>query len=206
MHRDGDIRGLSTRCGVVDGVSYLTWENSYVPRPRTSVVKIEPNMFAENAGTSLPAPLAALVDPDDPAMAFIVAGVVRAAFDGFDLHDSTELAAVVNAARRRYERSGTTPFDRVARIAEAHEVRAAREARSVIYYARLGNRVKIGTTTDLKLRMQQIRPEELLATEPGGRAVERERHGQFNALRTSGEWFMYSGPLVQFVETLRAAA
>jgi hypothetical protein len=41
--------------------------------------------------------------------------------------------------------------------------------------------VKIGTTTDLKSRLNQLRsdPQYVVAIEPGGRDVERQRHLQF---------------------------
>ena len=38
---------------------------------------------------------------------------------------------------------------------------------SIVYYMRIGDRVKIGTTTNLKRRRAEINPEELMATEPG---------------------------------------
>lgn len=61
----------------------------------------------------------------------------------------------------------------------------------VVYYAKYRDRVKIGTTTNLRQRMSQIVTVELLyGYEPGGLPVERRRHRQFADLRTTvGEWF-----------------
>jgi hypothetical protein len=51
-----------------------------------------------------------------------------------------------------------------------------------VYYLMIGpSTVKIGTTTDLKSRLNQLRsdPQYVVAIEPGGRDVERQRHLQF---------------------------
>lgn len=74
----------------------------------------------------------------------------------------------------------------------------------VVYYMRVGNRVKIGTSANLDLRLKTINPEELMATEPGGTGHERHRHAQFQALRTHGEWFRLEGALAEHIEKLRA--
>jgi T5orf172 domain len=74
---------------------------------------------------------------------------------------------------------------------------------SVVYYMRLGDRVKIGVTINLASRMADIRPEELMAAEPGDRSIEQARHRQFAHLRTSGEWFRLEAPLTDFIEALR---
>lgn len=76
----------------------------------------------------------------------------------------------------------------------------------VVYYARIGNRVKIGTSTNLPTRMQVIRPEEIMVLEAGGFDVEQRRHLQFKALRTHGEWFKLEGALVEHIAQLRAQA
>lgn len=53
--------------------------------------------------------------------------------------------------------------------------------RSVVYYVRTGLYVKIGYTSNLKARLSSLRldPTALLATEPGGRALEAQRHAEF---------------------------
>lgn len=74
----------------------------------------------------------------------------------------------------------------------------------VVYYMRIGNRIKIGTTTNLRDRLATINPEELLALEVGGSRAEHERHREFADLWTHGEWFRYEGRLVAHIERLRA--
>lgn len=78
-----------------------------------------------------------------------------------------------------------------------------KDALPVVYYARLGNRMKIGWTSNLPRRMTVIQPEELLATEPGGPDEEAVRHVQFADLHVVGEWFKYQGALVEHVSLLR---
>lgn len=73
----------------------------------------------------------------------------------------------------------------------------------VVYYMRIGDRVKIGTSVSLEQRLMTINPEELMALERGGVSVEQARHREFKALRTHGEWFRLEGRLVTHIERLR---
>lgn len=116
-------------------------------------------------------------------------------FEGVELYRK-QLA--LSAAREREE-------------AEQERARAVREFRAkgyttydgaaVVYYVRLGpDRIKIGTTTSLRVRMSDLRVrsmEDVLAAEPGGRMVERERHKQFKHLRMRGR---YGALLEEFSE------
>lgn len=74
---------------------------------------------------------------------------------------------------------------------------------SVVYYVLFGDRIKIGTTTNLTRRLQDLPHDELLATEPGGTGVERQRHAQFGVYRVTGEWFEMGDELVDHVNELR---
>lgn len=74
--------------------------------------------------------------------------------------------------------------------------------RHVVYYMRLGNRAKIGTSRNLKKRIANIQPEDCMAYEHGDRHVELQRHKQFAHLRVSGEWFELADELVRHVNTL----
>lgn len=78
---------------------------------------------------------------------------------------------------------------------------------AVVYYLRFGDRVKIGTTTNLKTRMQSIPYDELLGTEPGSYDIERERHQQFRAARiyANREWFNLTEELHQHIAGLPSA-
>lgn len=77
----------------------------------------------------------------------------------------------------------------------------------VVYYLALSpTTVKIGTTTDLAMRVRSLRTnlQYVLAVEPGGRDVERARHEQFAADRISRrEDFRVSEALEKHINALR---
>lgn len=101
-------------------------------------------------------------------------------------------------------------FDRVRREADVRRARArvVERAEGVVYYIRVGDQVKIGTTTNLRERMIALRVDgsDLLATEPGGYDVERRRHHEFADERYGRrENFALSDRLAAHIERLRAA-
>jgi hypothetical protein len=84
----------------------------------------------------------------------------------------------------------------------------------VVYFARAGRFVKIGTTCYPERRVQQIRratsggavpldvdrrTTELVTTVPGGRAHERAMHERFVEARAVGEWFHATPELLAFI-------
>jgi hypothetical protein len=73
----------------------------------------------------------------------------------------------------------------------------------VVYYLRLGNRIKIGTSTNLPTRLLALPHDEVLAVEPGGNAVEHNRHLQFAKHRKTGEWFASSPELREHIASVR---
>jgi hypothetical protein len=48
----------------------------------------------------------------------------------------------------------------------------------VVYYIRRDGFIKIGVTGNFIQRMHKLRPDEVLAVEPGGRSLETARHRQ----------------------------
>lgn len=88
------------------------------------------------------------------------------------------------------------------------EVAAARTARDeaatwYVYYVRIGDRIKIGTSGNIKSRIASLMPDEVLATEPGGREIETLRHRQFAALRVRGERFQPGPELLSHIAMIR---
>lgn len=68
------------------------------------------------------------------------------------------------------------------------------ERKSLVYFLLSGNRVKIGTTTDVTSRLSYYKPglpddTEVLGILDGGREKELEIHTRFAASRVRGEWF-----------------
>jgi len=80
---------------------------------------------------------------------------------------------------------------------------------SVVYYIRRGDHIKIGRTVDFRSRMGKLRPDEVLAVEPGGHEVETARHRQFREHHIAGhpegiEWFHRGDDLLAHIAELAA--
>lgn len=73
---------------------------------------------------------------------------------------------------------------------------------AVVYYLKFADRIKIGTTTNLKVRLTAIPHDEVLATEPGGYKLEKARHAQFAEARIRGEWFQATTELLAHAQRL----
>lgn len=75
-------------------------------------------------------------------------------------------------------------------------------AASVVYYIRKGDLVKVGTTTNFRRRMSILKPDEILAVEPGAYTLEKQMHRRFRAFRVPGmsEWFRMNGAIRQHVK------
>lgn len=105
---------------------------------------------------------------------------------------------VTRAAKRDYVEANDgkrMPFPIKARLPMNGEL---------VYYVRFGDRIKIGTTKNLMARLQTLPCDEILATEPGGPELERQRHQQFAADLVSGrEWFNPSEPLIAHIAGLK---
>lgn len=72
-----------------------------------------------------------------------------------------------------------------------------------VYFARLGNRIKIGISYDPEERAKSLNAE-LLGHIEGDRDLEAKLHREFNDLRTRGEWFKAKMPLLERIEALLA--
>jgi len=68
---------------------------------------------------------------------------------------------------------------------------------SFVYFVLYGNRIKIGTCANVKARMRGLRTgipgrASVYYVTPGGRMLESKLHDLFSEDRVSGEWFMFS--------------
>lgn len=100
---------------------------------------------------------------------------------------------------------GEEPEERRAARRTAWEAdRAEKRAAGVVYYVRIGEHIKIGTTTNLVRRMTElyVQPGALLATEPGGADVESLRHREYADERFGRELFEPSDRLLAHIESL----
>lgn len=103
-------------------------------------------------------------------------------------HEAARLAACESAARARRERE---------------------RERLVYYVRRPDGAIKIGTTWNLKTRMQAFRnvtAVELLASHSGGQVAEAALHRRFKHLRLDGEWFDPGEDLLAHIRHVAACA
>lgn len=90
-------------------------------------------------------------------------------------------------------------------VIELSRILSGQSHAPVVYFARMGDNVKIGTTTNLKNRMQSfyLSLGDVLAVVPGGEDVEDAFHQQFAASRVEGdgrrELFRIDGRLRRFL-------
>jgi hypothetical protein len=74
----------------------------------------------------------------------------------------------------------------------------------LVYYVRTRGFVKIGFTRDYRRRMNDLLPELVLATEPGGRKLEQARHRQFaHLLAMRSEYFREAPDLLAHIRQTR---
>lgn len=72
----------------------------------------------------------------------------------------------------------------------------------LVYFIRNGNRIKIGTSTELKRRIRTLalRAENVALLHDGDRRLERQLHHQFADLRIGDtEWFALEAPLTDYI-------
>jgi len=113
---------------------------------------------------------------------------------GIEMTEDLMVAAVKLAHARLDEDRRKDAAIRAAREREA-AARAALDALKpgsygdapggVVYYIRRGKYVKIGTTTNLRNRMRDLMPDEVLAVEPGSYDLEATLHATFAKIRLS---------------------
>lgn len=142
-----------------------------------------------------------LIDLDDPARGDILRTLVDLWLLEVELTEEMVQHAI-RVGRKRF----AIGEEAVARHRNGRPLSSATIAateRAIVYYMRIGNRVKIGFTTGLAERLRAIRPEELLAIEAGGYELEQRRHREFGHLRTHGEWFRLEAPLTDWIARLQ---
>lgn len=144
-----------------------------------------------------------LVDLSEPARAEIIKALFQMESLDFDLHDPAIVQQAIGAGRRAH--ADSVHGDHLRSLAR-ERIREQQVHPSVVYYMRVGNRVKIGFTTNLTARLAAIVPEEVMATELGGRLLEETRHRQFADLWVAREWFRLEEPLISHIADLGRAA
>lgn len=113
-----------------------------------------------------------------------------------DAVESNESAVISNAQVRAVHRR-TVEAANEARLAQSRG-----EQPGWIYYLSVGDRVKIGFSTNVRRRMRQYPPSShLLAVHPGTPDLEVEMHRRFAGSRAAGrEWFNRSTDLLEHID------
>ena len=89
------------------------------------------------------------------------------------------------------------------RVGDVPDDELERAPVEVVYYIRFRDQIKIGTSTNPRLRLASLPHDEVLAFERGGRLLERRRHVQFAAHRFPGtEWFAVHDALLAHIAEL----
>lgn len=141
------------------------------------------------------APLLALIDTSDPAFQAVADVLSEMRSAGVEL-DKAAVAIAVKLGQYKH-REATQP---------TWQKRHARpERKSIVYYIRRGELIKIGTTVTPQQRFKALMPDEILAFEPGGVDEEAARHRQFAAARVDqrGEYFRPVDALMAHIADLR---
>jgi|SRR5687768_16767746 len=79
----------------------------------------------------------------------------------------------------------------------------------IVYFIRNGNRVKIGTTTNLRNRVRALSlpASNVIAIVPGGRSKEADLHTALSRLRIGRtEWFAFEHPIADLINHWHAQA
>jgi hypothetical protein len=93
----------------------------------------------------------------------------------------------------------------------AKEAAALRRRPPFVYFIRSGPFIKIGTTRNLRHRLNNIQtshptPLSLAGSVAGDARLERELHRRFAPLRVNGEWFREVDELAVYVANLKTGA
>jgi hypothetical protein len=153
---------------------------------------------SSNVGDRIPH--ADKVDRSDPHRADILITLHRFELAGIEVDDrAVEIATKLT----RWYAANADEQDEIRRqdMERRQAEQAAREC--WVYYIRVGRLIKIGMTTNLAGRFSSLRPNEVLAIEPGGSEREVAMHQQFAELRAGGEYFHPGAALQQHVTELR---
>jgi hypothetical protein len=78
-----------------------------------------------------------------------------------------------------------------------------------VYFIRSGDKVKIGVSTNVPMRLKALQTMsagdiELLVVAEGSHPEESQLHARFAHLRTHGEWFRAEPELLEFIAALTA--
>lgn len=89
------------------------------------------------------------------------------------------------------------------RIMQARRAMYANKVGHFVYYIRHEEQIKIGTSGNIKNRLNSLPWDTIELLEIGNETEEHLRHAQFSHLRIQGEWFKAGPELLEFVDQSR---
>ncbi|MCX4750918.1 hypothetical protein OG455_41290 [Kitasatospora sp. NBC_01287] len=139
-----------------------------------------------------------LVDTSDPAFPYIAAVLRDMQGGGVELNEAT-IAIAIQLGRQKQVRSRSMGTQ------SGHADTVHPTTGAIVYYIRRSEAIKIGTTASPVKRFRSLLPDEIMAFEPGGYALEAERHTQFAHLRIAAnqEYFTPASDLLSHISTVR---
>jgi hypothetical protein len=137
----------------------------------------------------------------DPAFTYIARYLTAASDMGFDPAEPDIMRRAMTAGRNAYEKDRRRPGS-----AAPADVDWGKTHPDIVYYLRQGDLIKIGTSTRLAGRINELGAQGVMVIEMGGSDVETARHRQFAAHRSHRrEWFHATPELVDHIFAMRAA-
>lgn len=135
-----------------------------------------------------------------------ILNLVFAAHDfGLNTSDPTVVRQAIAATDRRHQERLARATGERAYVELLATRRAEKRHPPVVYYMRMSDLVKIGTTTRIGSRLAAIGAQAVMAIEPGSADVEFGRHKQFAHLHDHGEWFRLEEDLGRHIVDVREA-
>lgn len=167
---------------------------------RTRASARDPFSTSHSSNTGRRIPHAEKVDRDDPNRTDILIALHRFELAGIEID---ERAVEIAGQLVRWDLKNRAEQAEAQRQEFLAQRRQQEERDCWVYYIRCGQLIKIGMTTNLASRFTSIRPNEVLAIEPGGLERETAMHQKFASMRAGGEYF-HPGPSLQaHIKSLR---
>lgn len=135
---------------------------------------------------------------DFPGMYMIERHMFNAQDLGLDIRDPEVLRRCINAGKLEWN-------DYQQQLREDNARWEAYRHEPIVYYVRLADLVKIGTTQRIDNRMSAVSPQQIMGIERGSYFEEAKRHRDFKHLNTHGEWFRIEPDLETHINGLRSS-
>jgi hypothetical protein len=140
-----------------------------------------------------------MIDTSDPAWPGTAAVLREMADAGVEI----DRAALTIATKLGAHRLASLDAAKAPSRRPTYDLAALASAKSIVYYIRRGEVIKIGTTSVPVMRFTALLPDEILAFEPGTVREETCRHRQFAHLRCQGEHFRPAPELLAHIRCMR---